>query len=235
MEGIMIMRVIGAIISDVVDSADEGRADFLSFHYLGSELGTLLGVLQDGGDLDGAGPVAVVEALGVDQFLQVPFLELALVAVDHFVVVGDDAALGGLLAYDVEIVVLADDLRIHESTRGDVSGFALGEESFTVSEVDHDEGHLHLRTVFLIDSLLESFGKVVDDEVDLVSGNSEHEDDEFLWWGLVSGGVSFDALHSDFEHRLVFVIVGICFEGGGADEGEGRVDGAAASHHIDSL
>ena len=81
----------GTIISHVIDSADEDGADFLSFHHLGSELGTLLGVLQDCGDLDGACPIAVVVALVVDQFLQVAFLKLAFVAVDHFVVAGDDA------------------------------------------------------------------------------------------------------------------------------------------------
>ena len=63
--------------SHIVDLGDDGGSDFLSFHHLGVELGAFLGVLQDCGYLDGTSPVAVVEALGEDEFLEMSFFEFA--------------------------------------------------------------------------------------------------------------------------------------------------------------
>ena len=109
--------------------------------------------------------------------------------------VGDNAAFGGLLADDVEVVVVADDLSVDESSRRHVSGFiARSEESFAVSEVDHDDCDFHLAVEACIDVVFQFFGEVVDHEVDLVSGNGQHEDDELFGCILVSVDVSFDAL-----------------------------------------
>ena len=64
-------------LSDIVESRGEVLGDLLALHHLGIEAGALLGVLQDARDLDGAGPVDVVEALGEDELLEVAFLEFA--------------------------------------------------------------------------------------------------------------------------------------------------------------
>ena len=63
--------------SHIVDLGDNGGSDFLSFHDFGVELGAFLGVLEDCGNLDGASPVAIVEALGEDQFLEMSFFKFA--------------------------------------------------------------------------------------------------------------------------------------------------------------
>ena len=107
--------------SGEVGSGEEGGVHLHALHHIGVELGTFLGVLQDGGDLDGAVPVGVVEALRVDQLLEMALLELAVAAtVDDPIVGGDDAALGRLMAHDEEIVVLADHLRVDQGPGGHI-------------------------------------------------------------------------------------------------------------------
>ena len=49
--------------SHIVDLGDDGGSDFFSFKHFRVEFGAFLGVLEDGWNLDGSGPVAVVEAL----------------------------------------------------------------------------------------------------------------------------------------------------------------------------
>ena len=123
------------------------------------------------------------------------FFEFAFLGVDDFVVIGDDAAFGGLLADDEEVVVVADDLGVDERSGRHVSGFiAESEEPFAVSEVDHDDCDLHLAVEAGIDVGFKFFGEVVDDQVDLISGNGKHEDNKFFGCGFVSVGISFDAL-----------------------------------------
>ena len=95
--------------SDEVGSGEEGGADLLALHHLSAELGTLLGVLQDCGHLDGVEAVGVVEALQVDQLLELVLLKLLGVVVDDFVVglSGGGGSLGQL-AHDEEFVALSD-------------------------------------------------------------------------------------------------------------------------------
>ena len=217
--------------SDEVGSGEEGGADLLALHDLGAELGTLLGVLQDGGYLDGAGPVGVVEALGVDQLLQVPLLELA-VGVDHLVVVGHDAALGRLLAHDEEVVVLADHLRVDEGPGGHIPGLLpRREEPLAVPEVDHHAGQPHVGPgVGLPHSLLQAPAEVLLDQIDLVPGHSQHEDDQLLGRALVPGGVGLHALGGHRQHVLVLVPSGGDVDGGGCEQGEGGVCGCTCRH-----
>ncbi len=84
---------------------------------LSVELGTLLRVLQDSRNLDRAAPVRVVEALAVDQLLQMPFFQLSCV-VNDLVVVWNDGTFVGLLAHDKEVVIQANDSSIYESSWG---------------------------------------------------------------------------------------------------------------------
>ena len=127
--------------------------------------------------------------------------------------VGDNAAFGGLLADDVEVVVVADDLSVDEGSGRHISGFiAESEESFTVSEVHHDDSDFHLAVEACIDFVFQFFGEVVDNQVDLVSGNGQHEDDKLFGCTFVSVDVSFDALGSYHEHRFVFVVACFGFE-----------------------
>ena len=214
--------------SDEVGSGEEGGADLLALHHLSAELGTLLGVLQDGGDLDGAGPVGVVEALRVDQLLQVSLLELA-GGVDDLVVVGDDAALGRLLAHDEEVVVLADHLRVDEGPGGHVLGLLpRREEPLAVPEVDHHAGQPHVRAgVGLPHGLLQPPAEVLLDEVDLVPGHGQHEDDELLGRALVPDRVGLHALGGHRQHVLVLVPSRGDVDGGRGEQREGGVGGPA--------
>jgi len=130
--------------SDEIGSGQQRGEHFLSFHHLSTEFGTLFGVLEDRRDLDGTGPVDVVETLREDEFLEMTLFDFAL-AVDHLVVVGHNTSLGRLLTDDVEIVVLADYLSIDECPWRHVSDLlTCSEEPLTISEIDHDNSELHV-------------------------------------------------------------------------------------------
>jgi hypothetical protein len=90
--------------SNEVQLGRERLGHWLILQDFSIELRALLGVLEDGGDLDRASPVDIVEALGKGKLLEHALLE-GRVGVDHSVVVGNRCASVRLLAHDVEVVV----------------------------------------------------------------------------------------------------------------------------------
>lgn len=105
------------------------------------ERAQLLSVLHGCGDLDGAGPVHVVVALVVQQFLELAFLELG-VAVDDLVVRGYGRATHRKLRDQVEVVVIAYQVGVHEGSGLRVAcvSVVLPEELLADFLVDHNVG-----------------------------------------------------------------------------------------------
>ena len=100
-----------------------------------------------------------------------------------------------MLADDVEVVVVAYNLSVDESSRRHIFSFITkSEESFAVSEVDHDDCDFHLAAVTFIHINFKFSDEVLDNKVDLVSGNGQHENYKFLGWTLISFNVSVEAL-----------------------------------------
>ena len=193
--------------SDEVWSGQEGFANIFAIKDLCSELDTFLGVLKDCGDLDGASPVTVVEALTEDQLLKMSFFQLACL-VDNLVVVWNNASLCGLLADDVEIVKVANDLSIDESSWWDISGFiSNSEESLAIPEVDHHNCKFHMRAVGRVNLLFQYLSKVLLKKVHLISWHCKHKDDQLFWWGLISGCVSLNDFCCYLNH--VFVLISV--------------------------
>ena len=159
------------------------------------------------------------------------FLDLA-VGVDHLVVCWTGAALGRLLAHDEEVVILADHLRVDEGTGGHVPGLLpRREEPRAVPEVDHHAGQPHVGIgVGLPHGLLQPPAEVLLDEVGLVPGHGQHEDDQLLGSALVLGGVGIHALGGHSQHALVLVPSSGDVDSGRGEQGEFGVCGCTRRH-----
>ena len=107
--------------------------NFSSTKNLSVEFCALLWILQNGWNLDRSTPIRIVEALTVNQLLQMPFFQLTSV-VDNFVVVRNDAAFVRLLAYDKEIVIQTNNSWVDESSRRHVWS-VRGEKPLAVFEI----------------------------------------------------------------------------------------------------
>ena len=156
-------------------------------------------------------------AEGEGQFLQVAFLELAVVVgVDDLVVGWGDAAACRLLAHEEEAV----HLRLDDSARVDppILPF-MGKEPFLVPEADHNAGQPHIQP----HGLLQPPTEVLLDEVDLVPGHGQHEDDELLGRELAPGHVPLHALGGHCQHVLELVPSGGDGQSVGGEQREGGV------------
>jgi hypothetical protein len=177
------------------------------------ELHTFLGVLQYSGDLDGTGPVEIVEALEEDKFLEVALLEFALVCY-HSVVVGDHRSLEDTLGDQEEIVEGADYVFAHDGAGRHVDGAHLwgisvlppAEELLVVSQVDHDDGKSDAALVDGLDVLLDELRVVLLVEVDLVFGCAVHEDHHLFGVLFVACDVGFEAVYAHLHHGCEFFL-----------------------------
>ena len=102
------------------------------------------------------------------------------------------------------------------------------EKSSVTSQVYHHTGQAHFRPgVGLLHLLLQLPAEVLLDEVDLVPGHGQHEDDELLGRALVPDRVGLHALGGHRQHVLVLVPSRGDVDGGRGEQREGRVGGPA--------
>ena len=172
-----------------IEAIIHAHTNCLAFHNLWIEIGTFYCVLENGGDPDAFIPVQIVEALGEYQLLKMSLFEIASVGVDYFIVGWDDGSFDGLLTDNVEALALADDWRVDNSAWWNIFNFPSGysKEFLAVLKIDHDDCDFHLEIfVFWTNMFLNFLCEIVFYEINLIIRDSQNEDNEFFWRGIVS-------------------------------------------------